>query len=122
MLKLLVSLVGLLQRSHTELLAENLALRHQSSVLQPTARRPRLKARDRVFLGPARSHLAGLATSPRHRQARDGHHLAPPGLSPLLALQVASQPAGTVVREGRDPGTDPTNLAGGPALGFTQDL
>ena len=49
MLKLLVSLVGLLFRSHTGLLAENMALRHQLSVLQRTARRPRLKARDRVF-------------------------------------------------------------------------
>ncbi len=49
MLKLLVSLVGLLFRSHTGLLAENMALRHQLSVLQRTARRPRLKTRDRVF-------------------------------------------------------------------------
>ena len=49
MLKLLVSLVGLLFRSHTGLLAENMALRHQLSVLQRTARRPRLKAGDRVF-------------------------------------------------------------------------
>ncbi len=49
MLKLLVSLVGLLFRSHTGLLAENVALRHRLSVLQRTARRPRLKARDRVF-------------------------------------------------------------------------
>ncbi len=49
MLKLLVRLVGLLLRSHTGLLAENLALRHQLSVLKRTARRPRLKARDRVF-------------------------------------------------------------------------
>ena len=49
MLKLLVSLVGLLFRSHTRLLAENMALRHQLSVLQRTARRPRLKARDRIF-------------------------------------------------------------------------
>ena len=36
-------------RFHTGLLAENLALRHQLSVLRRTARRPRLKARDRVF-------------------------------------------------------------------------
>ncbi len=49
MLKLLVSLAGLLLRSHTGLLAENMALRHQLSVLQRTARRPRLKARDRIF-------------------------------------------------------------------------
>ena len=49
MLKLLVSLVGLLFRSHTGLLAENVALRHHLSVLQRTARRPRLKARDRVL-------------------------------------------------------------------------
>ncbi len=49
MLKLLVSLVGLLFRSHTALLAENMALRHRLSVLQRTARRPRLKARARVF-------------------------------------------------------------------------
>ncbi len=49
MLKLLVSLVGLLFRPHTGLLAENLALRHQLSVLKRTARRPRLKAHDRVF-------------------------------------------------------------------------
>ena len=49
MLKLLVSLAGLLFRSHTGLLAENMALRHQLSVLQRTARRPRLKARDRVL-------------------------------------------------------------------------
>ena len=49
MLKLLVSLAGLLFRSRTGLLAENMALRHQLSVLQRTARRPRLKARDRIF-------------------------------------------------------------------------
>ena len=49
MLKLLVSLVGLFLRSHTGLLAENMALRHQLSVLKRTARRPRLKTRDRVF-------------------------------------------------------------------------
>ncbi len=49
MLKLLVRLVGLLFRSHTGLLVENMALRHQLSVLQRTARRPRLKARDRIF-------------------------------------------------------------------------
>ena len=49
MLKLLFSLVGLLFRSHIGLLADNMALRHQLSVLQRTARRPRLKARDRVF-------------------------------------------------------------------------
>ena len=49
MLKLLVSLVGLLVRSHTGLLAGNMAFRHQLSVLQRTARRLRLKTRDRVF-------------------------------------------------------------------------
>ena len=49
MLKLLVSLAGLLLRPRTGLLAENMALRHQLSVLQRTARRPRLKARDRIF-------------------------------------------------------------------------
>ncbi len=121
MLKLLVSLVGLLFRSHTGLLAENMALRHQLSVLQRTARRPRLKTRDRVFwvwlsrIWPQwRSALLSV-------QPETVVKMAPAGLQALLALEVSSEPAGTDVREGRDLGADPTNLAREPTLGLPQD-
>ena len=36
-------------RSRASLAAENLALRHQLGVLAPTARRPRVRRRDRIF-------------------------------------------------------------------------
>ena len=41
MLKLLVSLVGLLLRSHTEIVTDNLALGHQLIVLQRSVKRHR---------------------------------------------------------------------------------
>ena len=49
MIKLLISLVGLLFRSHTEIVAENLALRHQLIVLQRSIKRPRFTTRYRIF-------------------------------------------------------------------------
>lgn len=49
MLRLIVRLVLTLFRSRAELAAEALALRHQLTVLQRSARRPRLKRSDRIF-------------------------------------------------------------------------
>ena len=43
------NLFRLLLRNRGPLIAENLALRHQLAVLQRSARRPRLRARDRIF-------------------------------------------------------------------------
>ncbi|MCH8315924.1 MAG: hypothetical protein IIA64_08125 [Planctomycetes bacterium] len=49
MTKRLISLVRLFFRSHTEIVAENLALRHQLIVLQRSIKRPRFTTRDRIF-------------------------------------------------------------------------
>lgn len=38
-----------LMRTHTELAAENLALRQQLAVLHRQSKRPRLKKQDRIF-------------------------------------------------------------------------
>ena len=49
MFKLLCRFVLLLFRSHAHLVAENLALRHQFTVLQRSAKRPRLRQSDRIL-------------------------------------------------------------------------
>src|SRR2546428_8169091 len=53
MLEYLLLLVGLFRatvRTHGDLIAENLVLRQQLAVLtRPTRKRPRLRARDRLF-------------------------------------------------------------------------
>ena len=47
--KLLLALVKALVVQRAALAAENLALRHQLAVLKRSAKRPRLRPRDRVF-------------------------------------------------------------------------
>ena len=49
-LLLLLSLLGSAVRDRDALVAENLLLRHQLAVLtRPTRKRPRLRARDKLF-------------------------------------------------------------------------
>jgi len=68
---------------------ENLALRHQLVVLQRSVPRPKLHRRRPRLLGVFLAAMEKLAVHLGHRPARDRPRLTPPGLSALLALEVA---------------------------------
>jgi len=67
---------------------ENVALRHQLTVLQRSVGRPRLHRRDRLFWVGLSKLWAGWRGQPRHRSARDRPCLAPPSFPALLVLEV----------------------------------
>ena len=86
---LLLALLRAAVCARTELVAENLLLRHQLAVLtRPTRRRPRLRVRDElVWLLAASS--TGLAQAPRPGPTGDGRAVAPRGLAAVLAVAIA---------------------------------
>ena len=59
-LLLLLSLVRMTVRNREALIAENLLLRHQLTILtRPTRKRPRLRARDKLFWVAVRALRSG---------------------------------------------------------------
>jgi hypothetical protein len=72
---------------------ENVALRHQLSVLQRSVRRPRSRGRDRIFWLWLARLWAGWRAS--HCSARDSSRLASPRFPALLALEVPALLSGS---------------------------
>src|SRR5271169_5637319 len=71
-------------KSRATLHLENLALRHQLSVLRRSVKRPKLTSADRLLWTWAVRSLERLAICLGHRQTGNRHWLAPPGLPAIL--------------------------------------
>src|SRR5947209_9256138 len=86
-LLVLLSFLGSAVRDREALVAENLLLRHQLTVLtRPTRKRPRLRARDKLFWVVVRALRRDWRRHLVRRPTRERHPLAWPGLAALLAL------------------------------------
>src|SRR5262250_2862320 len=86
---------------------ENVALRHQLSVLQRSVRRPRFRRRDRIFWLWLARRWAGWRASLVHCSARDSSRVASPRLPALLALEVPATLRGSPATRSRAPDPDP---------------
>src|SRR6266540_659752 len=117
---LLTALLRATVRARGDLVAENLLLRQQLAVLtRPTRRRPRLRARDKLFW-----LLARLARRDWRRHAGghtgDDRAVAPPGLAPVLAVAVAHADRPST-RQPRGPEADRADGARQPRVGRRTD-
>ncbi len=83
--------------SKSNLAAENLALRQQLAVMSQSIKRRAASARS-CFLDLAHAGMAEMAFCSADRQTGNGHPLAPPGISTLLALEVTSAESWTTCR------------------------
>src|SRR6266508_3586969 len=124
MFEYMLLIVGLLRaalRTRGNLLAENLLLRQQLAVLtRPTRRRPRLRARDKLFwlvVGVLRRDWRRHLVLVRPETVVP---LAPPGVAAVLALEVA-RATRPPAPERRDPGADRADGARQPLLGRRAD-
>ena len=61
--------------------------------------------------------VATLEGRPRHRQARDGRRLAPPGVPPVLEMEIVPRKAGSPANLERNTRTHPTNEPREPVVG-----
>jgi hypothetical protein len=77
-LVVLLRTLGLRCTGHRAIALENVALRQQFSIFRRTVMRPHFRTSDRVFLGPARQGVAGLANGLDRRAARHCRALASP--------------------------------------------
>ncbi len=82
LLSILLTALSSLFRTRAPLQLENLALRHQLSVLHRSVKRPKLTAADRLFW--AVRSLERMAIRPPHREAGNRHCLASERLPAVL--------------------------------------
>ncbi len=61
--------------------------------------------------------VATVEGRPRHRQARDGRRLAPPGVPPILEMEIVPRKAGSPANLEGNTRTHPANEPREPALG-----
>jgi hypothetical protein len=92
-------------RSRANLELENLALRHQIGVLQPSTRKT--ESNRSLLLGLAVPHLEGLARGARHRQTRNGLGLASRRFSPVLDWEGSARSTRTTSHFMGGPRPDP---------------
>ena len=94
------------------LVAENLALRHQLTVLSRSVKRPKLRPGDRLFWVLLSRFWQGWCLSLHNGAASDGGQMAPRGFQTVLAMAVKVQEARPARNRCRDPGPDPTDVPG----------
>lgn len=92
LLSLLLTLRGCVH-SRAALQFEVLALRHQLQVLERSRPAATVLSGGPPPLGVAFACLARVASGARHREGGDGHRMAPPRLSSLLASSDRTYPS-----------------------------
>ena len=103
--------------------AENIALRHQLTVLQRThTKRPVLKSGDRLSVGLVVAVVVGMAFCPNHRHAWNRHRLASSRISLVLDLEGSARKGRTASSPKTIPGFDSNHEPREPDLGRTPDL
>ena len=99
------------------LACENLALRQPLAVRNQSAKRPKLRPRDRVFW----VCLSTLWPHWRHRAAQNGHQVASHGIQAVLAVEVEAQKTWASTHRTGNPRPDSPYVPGELDLGRTAD-
>jgi len=108
--------------SKARLAIENLALRQQLAVCRQSAKRPKLRARDRIFWICLSKHWSSWRSVLTIVQVRNGHQVVPIGIQDVLAVEIENRESRPPVRKPRDSESDPTDVSGEPNLGRTSNF
>ena len=118
----LIRVLRLCLRSRAPLQAENIALRHQITVLQRNRKRLRLNSGDRFFLlGLAVPPLDRLAVGTGNRQSGNSYPLASQRILSLLGLEKQRCAGRAPGDSSGSAGSDPKDESGELPLGSAQN-